>query len=76
MTSTGLEGGTLLLLGGREVPTSGTLPYPPGTTLRLEVVEGGPQPLLRLVSTEAGPIADVDDAGAPVPLPAGPPVSA
>ncbi len=75
VTGTGLEGGTLLLLGGREVPTSGTVPYPPGTTLRLEVVEGGPQPLLRLVSTEAAPIEDVDEGDSPVPLQAGPPVS-
>lgn len=74
VTSSGLEGGTLLLVGGREVPTSGTLPYRPGTTLRLEVVEG-PQPLLRLVSAEAGLVENADDAEGPVPLPAWPPVS-
>ena len=65
VTSTGLGAGTLLLLGGREVPirlrhgfggqAGQALPYPPGTTLRLEVLEGGPQPLLRLIAVEAGP---------------------
>ena len=75
VASTGLEGGTLLLLGGREVPAGGTLPYPAGTTLQLEVVEGGPQPLLRLVSAEA-PAVKADAAELAAPAPAGPPVSA
>ncbi len=75
--STGREGGTLLSLAGREMPTGGTLPYPPGTTLRLEVVQGGEQPLLRLVSVEAD-VAAVSPARDPLPPPAaaGPPVSA
>jgi hypothetical protein len=63
---TALDGGTLLSLGGREVPTGGTLPYPPGTRLRLEVVEGGPQPLLRMLSSDVVPIDDANEAAAPV----------
>lgn len=51
--ATGLEGGgTLLSMGGREVQTGGPLPYPKGSTLRLEVVQGGAEPQLRLVSVE------------------------
>jgi hypothetical protein len=68
----GLGGETLLAFGGRQIPTGTSLPYPPGTTLRLEVVEGGPRPLLRLVSTGAEPPADAADGAAVVP---GPPVS-
>lgn len=67
-------GGTLLSLGGHDVPTGGTLPYPPGTSLSLEVVEGGAQPLLRLVSAQTAPVA-----GATAPTVAaapGPPISA
>ncbi len=44
--------GTLLSLHGREVQTRSPLPHPPGTTLQLEVVAGGSQPLLRLVGAE------------------------
>lgn len=73
VTGTGLEGGTSLLFGGQEMRAGGTLPYPPGTTLRLEVVEGGPQPLLRLVSVEAEALTERTDGE--VPAPAGPPVS-
>ena len=70
----GLEGGTLLSLGGREVLADGKLPYPAGTTLRLEVVEGGRQPSLRLVS---GPLAVVSpDELLETPQAAAPPVSA
>ncbi len=50
--SGGLEGRTSLSLSGREVSTGGTLPYPPGTTLALEVVRGGDTPVLRLVAAE------------------------
>lgn len=70
---TGLEGGTMLSFAGRHVPTGGALPYPPGTTLRLEVVEGGPQPLLRLVAAEAAAVAP--PAPPTPPVPSGPPVS-
>ncbi len=70
----GLEGGTLLALGGREVLADGTLPYPPGTTLTLEVVAGGRQPSLRLVSG-AGAVTDPDAQLESAP-PAAPPVSA
>jgi hypothetical protein len=68
----GREGGTLLSLGGREMLTGGRLPYPPGTTLRLEVVEGGARPLLRLVSVDT-----VVPAESPArdPAPLAPPVS-
>lgn len=72
---TGLEGGTLLSFGGREMPTGGTLPYSPGTTLELEVVEGGRHPLLRLVSSKPAARAGPDGI-APAPLPAGPSLSA
>lgn len=69
--ATGLEGGgTLLSMGGREVPTGGPLPYPPGSTLRLEVLQGGAHPQLRLVSVEApGTVAPTDQtsvSGSPV----------
>lgn len=72
--ATGLDGGTLLSLGGRHLPTSSALPYPPGTVLRLEVMAGGAQPLLRLVAVEpsAEPVTEAGDAAPP----AGPPVSA
>lgn len=72
---TGLESGTLLSLGGRELPTGGALPYPPGTILRLEVVSGGAQPLLRLVAVESS-AAPSGDETAQAPLPTGPPVAA
>jgi hypothetical protein len=48
------DGGALLSLFGRHVPSNGPLPHPVGTTLHLEVVEGGERPLLRLVGTAAG----------------------
>lgn len=69
-----LEGGTLLSLGGREVLADGALPYPPGTTLTLEVVQGGRLPSLRLVSgapAVTGPDGELESA-----QPAAPPVSA
>lgn len=47
------DGGALLSLFGRQVPAS-ALPHPVGTTLHLEVVEGGDRPLLRLVGSTAG----------------------
>ncbi|HTV01292.1 MAG TPA: flagellar hook-length control protein FliK [Luteitalea sp.] len=47
---TGADGHGLLSVAGRQVPVSGGLPFPAGTRLRLEVVEAGPQPLLRLVT--------------------------
>jgi hypothetical protein len=71
--ATGLEGGgTLLSMGGRDVPTGGPLPYPPGSTLRLEVLQGGAQPQLRLLSVEAPSAVGHQQAASP----AGPPVSA
>lgn len=56
------DGGSLLSLGGRQVPSAAPLAYPSGTTLHLEVVEGGDRPLLRLVGS--------DTAGAVPPTPA------
>ncbi len=70
----GLEGGTLLSLGGRQVLADGALPYAPGTTLQLEVVAGGRHPSLRLVSS-ADAVASPDD-GVDAPQAAAPPVSA
>jgi hypothetical protein len=70
----GLEGGTLLSLGGREVLTGSSLPYPPGTSLHLEVIEGGRQPSLRVVSTAVA-VTGPESGAAPAHA-EGPPVSA
>jgi hypothetical protein len=73
---TGLEGGTLLALGGREWPAGSKLPYPPGTVLRLEVVAGGAQPQLRVVAVDSSGVAPAGDPQmAPPSGPVGPPVS-
>jgi hypothetical protein len=50
-------GHTLLTFGERQVPVRGGLPYAPGTRLRLEVIEAGAQPVLRV-------LGEVGDAGA------------
>jgi hypothetical protein len=50
---------TLLAFGERQVPVRGELPYPAGTRLRLEVVQAGAQPLLRVLGE-----VEVDDAPA------------
>ncbi len=68
--ATRADTGTLLSLLGREVLTRSHVPHPPGTTLRLEVVTGGAQPLLRLLGAET-PIAR--GASPPSDLPGGGP---
>ena len=60
-------GGTHLTFGGRQVPVREGLPYAPGTKLRLEVVQAGPQPLLRVIGEvdveETSPSAHEPDTG-------------
>ncbi len=72
--STRVGEGTVLMFGGRRLPTDTPLPHPPGTTLRFEVVAGGPHPRLQLVGVSAHATPDVPDA--PVPGMTGPAVSA
>ena len=60
-------GGTHLTFGERQVPVREGLPYAPGTKLRLEVVQAGPQPLLRVIGEvdveETSPSAHEPDTG-------------
>ncbi|MCC6163720.1 MAG: flagellar hook-length control protein FliK [Acidobacteria bacterium] len=67
VVATGLNGGTLLSMQGREVMAGGALPHPPGTRVRLEVVAGGAQPVVRLVTADvdATPDAETHDAVSP-----------
>lgn len=58
----GLEGGTLLSIGGRQVTTESPLPHEAGTRLRLEVTRGGPLPEVRIVAVEAPAIDTVPKA--------------
>lgn len=67
------DGATLLSMAGAQVATGAPMPYPQGTRLRLEVVQGGDQPLLRLVGPE--PAAPADGPAPQTPVPQGPPVS-
>jgi hypothetical protein len=66
--ATGLEGGTLLAMAGREVLAGGPLPYPPGSGLHLEVLRGGAEPEFKLISVEApGEVVQPHQAPSPVP---------
>lgn len=70
------QGGTLLSLLGQHVMSRTPLPYPSGSRLRLEVLAGGDEPLLRLLQAEVPPAGAGPSAGE-VGLPAepAPPVS-
>lgn len=63
--ATGLEG-SRLLMGGQEMTTGGGLPYPAGTLVQLDVVDGGEPPTFRLV----GPVGDLQPKAAWGPTPA------
>ncbi|BCS33732.1 hypothetical protein TBR22_A29590 [Luteitalea sp. TBR-22] len=71
---TNADGATLLSLLGSQVATGAPMHYPQGTRLRLEVVQGGDQPLLRLIGAEAA-APDGPSSAPPVDVPAGAPVS-
>ncbi len=69
------QGGTLLSLLGHHVMSRTPLPYPSGSRLRLEVLAGGNEPLLRLLQAEVPPTGTGPSAAAAFPAEPTPPVS-